>query len=69
MSWYRHEYFDSLTEDLLSVEIVPMGDSRAHNSSEECDCIPLLTERDRILTLIHNSFDGRESLEKNERGH
>lgn len=70
--WFRHEYHDKLTDDLIAVEVIPDQDVKEHTSSENCDCIPIYrSHRDGVVVLIHNAFDGREYGEKGnrERGH
>lgn len=71
MKWFRHEYRDKLTGELVGVEVEPKDDLKPHRSEEECDCIPLCQRRSGVLHLIHNAFDGREIDELNhqERGH
>lgn len=68
--WRRDVWKDHLTLEVTQVEVTPEQDLRAHISSEDCECIPELTnDREGVPMLIHNSFDGREVLEANEHGH
>jgi len=67
--WRRDEYSDSLTRELLYVEITPENDIRSHVTSEDCECIPRLFSILEVPTLVHNSFDNRELFESYERGH
>lgn len=68
--WRRDEYTDRLTGLMTALEVVPENDIRTHISSENCPCIPALSQEKGAMILVHNSFDGRESLESNnkERG-
>lgn len=67
-SWRRDEWRDHLTLELVRVEVTPEGDLQIHISSPDCDCIPELKDQDGVLILVHNSFDGRELQERDERG-
>ena len=63
MSWFRHEYRDKRSGELIGVEIEPAADLRPHRSDKDCDCVPWLEREGDTLKLIHNAFDGRESCE------
>jgi len=66
--WRRDVWRDHLTLEILKIEVTPEKDLNSHISSVDCDCIPQLLDSKDGLMLIHNSFDGREVLEQNERG-
>jgi hypothetical protein len=68
-NWRRDVWKDHLTLEVTKIEVTPEEDLKNHVSSPDCDCIPELRDQDGVLMLIHNSFDGREVLEANERGH
>lgn len=67
--WRRDVWKDHLTLEAVRIEVTPEGDLRYHTSSPDCECIPELRDQEGVPMLIHNSFDGREVLEANERGH
>lgn len=62
--WRLDEYRDRATHGVISIEIMPEGDSSAHVSDEFCACGPRVeTPANGVPMLIHNSFDGREKFE------
>jgi hypothetical protein len=67
--WRRDIWKDHLTLEVTQIEVTPEDDLNYHVSSPDCNCIPELTNSNGIPMLIHNSFDGRETNETNERGH
>lgn len=45
------------------VHVMPLGDLREHEESEQCWCKPQ-PDVDEPAVLIHNALDGRESYEQ-----
>ena len=44
--------------------VLPTGDIKPHKESESCECKPTIEIYGNNKVFIHNSFDGRESLEQ-----
>ena len=44
--------------------ILPINDSREHIESEKCECNPKVKIINGHKVIIHNSYDGRENIEK-----
>lgn len=52
------------------VHVYPLGDARAHDTSNgPCPCSPKeeLWNEGRVIVIVHNSFDGRELVENARR--
>ena len=64
--WRCDNYRDSLSRELLAVEVLPVEDICPHQSNEACTCIPTLSRSNGVLMLVHNAFDGREINEAPE---
>lgn len=47
----------------MSYHVTPIDDILPHAQESTCECCPCLREVDGSMVFIHNSFDGRESLE------
>lgn len=48
---------------LKMINILPINDLQEHVEDTTCSCNPSIIEESGELTVIHNSFDGREGLE------
>lgn len=48
------------------VHVIPLNDLQEHSADlgAPCTCRPMLKEVDGGLVVVHNSWDGREVLEK-----
>ena len=44
--------------------ILPTNDLKEHTESENCECKPKIKYADRNMVIVHNSYDGRETIEK-----
>lgn len=51
-------------DGLPTGEVLPVDDIKEHGLGVECWCKPELNALDR--TIVHNSADGRESVERGE---
>ena len=49
---------------MSKIHIIPNGDKKTHEESEFCHCHPRIEHEKNGIIVIHNSFDGREYLEK-----
>lgn len=49
------------------IHTVPLGDPRQHDYSPDCWCKPEVEEHAGGENVIHNSLDGRELFEPDER--
>jgi len=66
--WKRivYDYTNAHGESLA--EVIPLNDIRAHESSMDCKCIPVIKHKDNFEILVHNAFDGRDVNENGESG-
>ena len=52
----------------MKYHVLPTNDLKEHNTSETmskwCDCKPVVEVINKVVLVIHNSFDGRENIEK-----
>jgi hypothetical protein len=49
----------------MNWHITPSNDLKEHNESSTCECNPKLKVLDNgDMLFIHNSYDGREHIEK-----
>lgn len=46
------------------INVYPINDLKEHELSSTCECVPRIEVENGEMILIHNSFDGREGLEK-----
>ena len=44
--------------------ILPTNDLKEHTESEKCDCKPKIKYVNRSIIIVHNSYDGRDIIEK-----
>ncbi len=51
----------------MSWHIIPIGDLKEHEESEDCWCKPEIDDEYVELIYIHNSMDGREEYESGKR--
>ena len=49
---------------MSDINIIPNGDIKGHEESEFCYCHPRIEYEENGRIIIHNSFDGREFVEK-----
>lgn len=60
--------WDAITIRGNLVAVVPRGDSHRHfEHSQACPCRPKIIFENRVMIIIHNSFDGREYHEPNNK--
>ena len=48
------------------INILPINDIEDHEESNNCKCSPTVDIENELI--IHNAFDGRDIIEKIERG-
>lgn len=46
------------------IHVKPIDDIGPHEASTTCQCAPRLEEIENATLVIHNSYDGRELIEK-----
>lgn len=47
-----------------TIHILPLNDLKEHTESDECECHPTVKHVDGGKVVVHNSYDGREFLER-----
>lgn len=48
----------------MVINIVPINDIKEHIENSTCSCNPKVEFHNGEMMIIHNSFDGREKVEK-----
>jgi len=48
----------------MAINIIPLNDSEEHEELSTCKCKPRVDLIHGSMTIIHNSFDGREAVEE-----
>jgi hypothetical protein len=48
----------------MAIHIIPVNDIKEHEELSTCECCPRLEIENGEMIFIHNSYDGRESKEK-----
>ena len=48
----------------MKYHVLPTNDLKEHTESEKCECNPTIKTVDKSMIIVHNSFDGRENIEK-----
>lgn len=48
----------------MSIHVYPLNDLQEHIFESTCFCNPIVTIQNGEIIICHNSFDGREIIEK-----
>jgi len=48
----------------MAIHVLPINDLKEHAELTTCECCPSVKFEDGEILIIHNSFDGRELIEK-----
>jgi hypothetical protein len=46
------------------INIIPVNDLEEHEESSTCKCGPKVLHENGNMIFVHNSFDGREAVER-----
>ena len=46
------------------INIIPTNDLKEHEESTTCQCKPKIIENNGEIIVVHNSYDGREYVER-----
>lgn len=49
----------------MAIHVYPVSDLKEHDTENTtCDCCPAVTFEEGEMIVVHNSFDGREEVEE-----
>ena len=48
----------------MNWHILPNNDLKEHTESKNCECKPTVRIINKSMLIVHNSYDGREIVEK-----
>ncbi len=51
-----------------SIHVTPLNDLKKHSEDFGCECKPKMVPENGVWIVVHNSFDGREVMEKDFAG-
>jgi len=49
---------------MSDVHVLPLNDLKPHEESRQCECRPRVEKQGEGTVVVHNSWDGREILER-----